>query len=486
MATIQSLGIGSGIDVEGTITKLMALEKKPLTSLQTKATALDSKISAFGSIKSQMSTLSDAVDALAKAATWTAKSVASSNATAVSASVTSGSAASLSSFGVTVSQLARAQSTASSAVAAGTTVGGGTLSIQLGTWSADASPTFAAGSAVAVSVDIDAADNMNTIAQKINAAGAGVTATVLKDLSGERLLMRSTATGEATGFRVQAADDGKAAAGAPGLGALAFDNPAAGAGMAANPVLYGLNAMATINGIAVVSASNTLADTIPGVALTLSQVTTSAVDITASTDTGSMKSAVNAFVTAYNATNTMLNTATKYDPATKVAALLQGDATTTGLQNALRQLVGSASGGGALRQLSDLGISIASGGAGNLAVDAAKLDNALKNPVAVKQFFAAEADTNGGDATATGFATRMSAFTRAAIATSGAFEIKTTALQAQKTANGKDQDKVNDRLSLTETRLRKQYATLDTTIASLTALNTYVTQQITLWNKSTS
>ena len=483
MATISSAGIGSGIDVETTIGKLLAIEKRPLTTLQTKATTIDSKISAFGSVKSQISTLSDAVTALSKAATWTAKSVSSSNSTAVSASVTAGSDASLSSLSVSVSQLARAQSVASAAVASGTGVGSGSLSIQLGTWSSGASPSFTEGAGAAVSVSIDASDSMANIATKINAAGAGVTATVLKDLSGERLMLRSSTTGEAAGFRVQATDDGSS--GGVGLGALAFDNPSAGAGMAANTVQYGQNAKATINGIAVESATNTLADNIPGLSLTLSQVTTAPVDITASSDTSAMKTAVNAFVTAYNATNTMLNSATKYDASTKTAALLQGDATTTGLQNALRQLLGSSSGGGALKQLSDLGISIGSAGAGNLVVDAAKLDKALKSPAAVQQFFSAPSGAAAGDS-ATGFATRFSAFTQAAIAATGTLDTRTTSLQSEKKTNGKDQDKVNDRLTLVESRLRKQYTSLDTKMASLTTLGNYVTQQIAQWNKSTS
>ena len=76
MATISSAGIGSGLDVDGIVTKLMAVEKRPLTSLQTKASTIDSKISAFGTIKSQLSSLSDAAGALAKAAIWDGKTAA--------------------------------------------------------------------------------------------------------------------------------------------------------------------------------------------------------------------------------------------------------------------------------------------------------------------------------------------------------------------------------------------------------------------------
>lgn len=481
MATISSAGIGSGLDVDTIVTKLMALEQKPLTTLQRRASALDSKISAFGSLKSQLATLSDAADKLAGAATWNAKAVSSSNTSAVAASVASGADATVSSFSIEVSQLARAQSVASAAVASGSGIGSGTLSIQLGRWDgAGPSPAFAASSTDAVTVSVAAGDSLATIASKINAAGAGVTATVLKDLSGDRLMLRSSATGEAAGFRVRASDDGTQTGG-PGLSALAFDDPAAGSGMAANSIQYGQNAAATINGIAVSAASNTLAGTIPGLSLTLLQTTTAPVEITASTDAASMSSAVQSFVSAYNALNQMLNAATKYDATTKTGALLQGDATTVGLQNAIRTLVGQVSGGGALQRLSDLGVSIAKNGAGDLALDSTRLGTALKDPAAVQQFFAAAA---GSSDSVTGFATRFSAFTRSTIGSEGSLSGKTTALQSQKTRNSKDQDRLNDRLTLVEQRLRKQYTSLDGTMNSLTALSSYVTQQIAQWNRS--
>lgn len=480
MATVSSAGLGSGLDVESIVTKLMAIEKKPLTALQTQATALDSKISAFGTISSQMSTLNDAIATLALPATWNTKSASSSSATAVSASV-SGTGALATSFSLEVSQLARAQSVASSGVTAGSGFGAGTLSIQLGTW-AGTTPAFTASGAAAMSVTVAEGDSMSTIAGKINSAGAGVTATVLKDLSGERLLLRSSSTGEATGFRVQSTD--AAGATGPSLAALSFDNPSGGAGMAANPVQYGLNAKATLNGVALSSASNTLVDTVPSLTLTLSQVTTAPVDITVANDTFSQTTAITAFVKAYNAMNDMFNQATAYDATTKTGALLQGDSTTTSLQTAMRRLVGAMSGGstGTLQRLSDLGISIAKDGGGDLAANSTKLAAALKDPVAAAKFFSSA--TNVASDGETGFATRMKAFLSGAIGSAGTIAAKTTSLQSQKTTNGKSQDRLSDRLTTVEANMRKQYTALDTKMASLTALNTYITQQIAQWNKS--
>lgn len=479
-AAISSAGIGSGLKVDDIITSLMAIEKKPLTALQTQAAVLDSKISAFGTLTSQLAALSDAVDKLKLPATWNAKSVVSSTPTAVGAAV-SGDSAQATSFSVAVSQLARAQSVASSPVATGSGFGAGTLSIQLGSWATGSASAFTAGSTAAVSVDVVEGDSLATIAAKINDAGAGVTATVLKDLSGERLLIRSSDTGAANGFRIQSTDD--AAATGASLGALAFD-PAAGAtGMAANAAQYGLNAQATINGIPIDSASNTLVDTVPGLTLTLSQITTAPVEVAVGNDTTKQTDAINAFVKAYNAMNQLINAATKYDATAKSGALLQGDATTTGLQTAMRSMIGAISGGGsALQRLSDLGVSIAKDAAGDLAVDSTRLATALKDPAAVRQFFISAGGASDGNA---GFATRMSGFLQSAIGSTGVLGTKTSSLQDQKATNTKSQDKLSDRLTLVEDRMRKQYTALDTKMASLNALSAYVTQQVASWNKST-
>lgn len=482
--TISSAGIGSGLDVDSIVTQLMAVESQPLTAMQAKSTAIGTKISAFGSITSALSSLSDAVTTLATASTWTGKTVSSSNSDAVDVSVSSGDSASASSFSVSVTQLAQAQSTASNAVATGSGVGSGSLSIQIGTWDTSGStPSFTAGSKAAVSVSIAKGDSIATIASKINKAGAGVTATVLHDISGDRLLVRSSTTGEASGFRIQSTDDGTDTTDV-GLSTLAFD-PASSSttGMAANTIQYAANAKATINGISVASATNTLTDTIPGLTLTLSQVTTTPVEITAASDTDSMTTAINNFVSAYNAANELMNTDTAYDASTSTAAVLQGDSTTVSLQNAMRSLIGQISGGGTFQRLSDIGVQIAKDGAGDLTVNSTTLAAALQDPASVGQFFSAPTGTSNGT---TGFATRFATFTQGAIGTGGILPGTTASLQSQKTQISKDEDSLQDRLTLTEARLRKQYTDLDTTMATLTSLNTYVTQQIAAWNKSTS
>lgn len=473
---LSSTGIGSQLPVEEIVSKLVALEKQPLASLTKVASSMQTQLSVFSQVKSLMSTLSDSAAKLAKNSAWDGMLASSSNSAAVSVNVSGTTSAT--SFGIDVQQLARGQSVASGVLgAAGTPVGAGSMSIQLGTWSGNGT-AFAPGAEAAKEVAIDAADSLSDIASKINGANAGVTATVLRDASGERLLMRSSTTGEESGFRINVTED----AGAPGLSRLAFDPAAAPTvGMAANTTQYGQNAKATINGIEVQSKTNTFTDTIPGLTFTASQVTTAPVEVAVTADTEGMKKNIQDFVNAYNALNDLLSTSTKYDDASKKAGALQGDSTSVGLQNAMRSLIAStAEGAGAFTRLADIGIDIKKGG--KLEVSATKLDEALKDPAALKAMFA---NSSGGAGAATdGLAVKVKAMTAKMLGFEGLISNKSDAINASLKRNSSDQDKVNARAAMFETRLRAQYMALDVKMGSLNGLSAYIGQQVSQWNSA--
>lgn len=475
---LSSTGIGSQLPVEEIVSKLVALEKQPLASLTKVASSMQTQLSVFSQVKSLMSTLSDSAAKLAKKSAWDGMLASSSNSAAVSVNVSGTTSAT--SFGIDVKQLARGQSVASSVLgAAGTPVGAGSMSIQLGTWSGNGT-AFAPGAEAAKNVAIDAADSLSDIASKINGANAGVTATVLRDASGERLLMRSSTTGEESGFRIQVAED----VGAPGLSRLSFDpKDAAGIGMAAaaNPAQYGQNAKATINGIEVQSKTNTFTDTIPGLTFTASQVTTAPVEVAVAADTEGMKKNIQDFVNAYNALNDLLSTSTKYDDASKKAGALQGDSTSVGLQNSMRSLIAStAEGAGAFTRLADIGIDIKKGG--KLEVSATKLDEALKDPAALKAMFANS--TGGAGSAADGLAVKVKNLTAKMLGFEGLISNKSDAINASLKRNSTDQDKVNARAAMFETRLRAQYMALDVKMGSLNGLSAYIGQQVSQWNSA--
>jgi flagellar hook-associated protein 2 len=139
MATISSVGIGSGLDSSAIISKLVALEKAPLTGLASKAAKLQTQISVFGTVQSQVAALADVAARIALPSAWTARTASSSAPT--SATITATSTADATSFTLDVDQLAKQQSVSSPTLAAGAMPGAGTLKIRLGAWNA-AGTTF--------------------------------------------------------------------------------------------------------------------------------------------------------------------------------------------------------------------------------------------------------------------------------------------------------------------------------------------------------
>ena len=477
MATISSPGVGTnGLDVKSIISQLVALEKKPLDNLKLQAATVTTKISAFGQIKSMVSALADATSKLTSVTGWNGVNTTSSNASFVSATATGGTLPT--SFSVEVQSLAKAQSTASAALLpVGGALGAGTIRLELGKWSVGPS-TFTPGPGQPVNIDISASDKLADVASKINGAGAGVTASILSDASGERLLLRSKSTGESSGFRLSTLEGGDtdiASAGntdASGLSRLV-------AGSTVTQVAA--DAKATVNGIAVSSSTNTFATTISGVTFKAEQVTVTPIELAVVNDVATVKSNIDSFVKAYNDINQLLQDATKYDAKTKSAGLLQGDSTTVALQNSLRNAIQSVtSSGGAYKRLADIGISQQLGG--NLAVDAAKLNTALtQNPDDVKNLF-----RNTGSGAANGIAVQIKSLTTTLLGSNGFFKSKDENLQLSLKRNSLDQSRFNDKVNAFEKRITARYNALDTQLSSLNGLNAYISQQVTTWNKSTS
>lgn len=488
MATITSVGLGSGLDVNKILTQLRAIEERPLTLMKSKAALVETKISAYGQVQSLFSSLSDAAAKLAQSSTWSARTVNSSNSAAVSASTASGAA--VTSFSVEVSQLAQSQVSASTVVPADKSLGAGTLTLQLGRWSDDgAAPfgkSFAASGAAAVEIKIDAGSSLSGVAAQINQARAGVSATVVAGIGGPQLLLKSSSTGEEMGFQMTAAPDPDHVLQADevGVDTLALDQGAAS-------MKYATDAHAAINGIAVQSASNTLSGAVEGVTLTLGQKTVAGapVEISVSNDTAAMQKAVEGFVSAYNATNQMISNLTSFDSEAdpgRGGALLQGDATVLALQNQMRRLVGGAAGdAGMFGHLSDLGIGVPKSVGGkvistNLEIDSVKLKAALTaDPVKVASLFT----TDTGNTDTEGVALKFRRMASAVLGSGGAFASKSEALTTQKTSLTKEQERVAVRVDAWEARLRKQYTALDTTMSKLNSLNSYISQQVEQWNK---
>lgn len=480
MATITSTGIGSGLDVNAIVTELMAIEARPLNLLQQSASSLNTQLSAIGTLQSRMASLRDASNALTSVTLWNQTIATSSNAAAVKVSTASGAAAG--NYAVSVQRLASQQTLASQAFASsGATVGEGTLRIELGSWVGEPAPTGFTPKAGATAVDITIGPgetSLEAIRDKINGAGAGVTATIINDANGARLSMRSTATGEANAFRVTAtetSDDGNAATGLSTLGYTAT---------AASPMSRtqtATNAQATINGIEVASASNTLEGVADGLTLTLQQVTTSAAEVKVAPDTEAVKKNIETFVNAFNDVANYIREQTKYNADTKVGGTLQGDRLVGSLQSQLRAIVNEgSSASGTFERLTDIGISFTS--TGTLSINGGKLTDALGNLPELRKVLAAD----GTDSASSGFIDRFKDFATSVLGTEGAFENRNKSLKGQLTLNSKSQESMERRLAQTEERLRRQYQALDTAMSQLSGTSAYLTQQLDMLAKTSS
>ncbi|SEL45791.1 flagellar hook-associated protein 2 [Roseateles sp. YR242] len=466
--TITSTGVGSGLDVDSIVSKLVALEKQPAVDLQDRTSTIKTQISAYGKIQSAMSAMRDAASKLTTPTTWSALTATSSDSSM--ATVTAGSGSGAGSYALSVTQLAAAQSISSKAMASTDTVGAGTMTIELGQWGGtEASPTFTSQNGkTPISITVSATDTLASVRDKINASGAGVLASVVTDATGSRLVIRSQDTGEANGFRVTTADADGTNGDASGLSALAYDPTASIKSMTQNAAAQ--NAKLTINNMEISSATNTIENAVDGLSVNILKKGDSTV--TVGQDKDAVKKSINDFVTAYNTLMNLMRDNTKYDDSNKTAGTLQGDSTAVNLQMQLRNITSTGSTlGGAYARLSDLGLNI--GTAGTITVDDTKLTSALGHISDLKQLFMGTDSTNAAN---NGIATRWRAFADQVTGMDGSITSRTAGLQSRVTANDKRVDELNDRAASYEKRIRAQYTALDTQMAKLNDMSSYVSK----------
>src|SRR5690606_5249993 len=255
------------------------------------------------------------------------------------------------------------------------TVGTGKLTIQFGSYSeADGSFTANADKA-AKTIEIEPGNaTLAGVRDAINAADAGVTATIINDGVGYRLVLAAKDTGLANAMRISVSDDGGS-----GLAALAYDASGDGPSNLTETV-QARNAELTIDGIAISKASNTISDAIYGVTLNLLDQAEKTISVSITRDNSGTKTAVDNFVKAYNDLYGMLSNMSAYNAETKQAGVLQGDSTIRSMQTSLRTMMSTAldSAGGGLSRMSDIGVTIQVDG--KLKVDSAKLQKAIDDP----------------------------------------------------------------------------------------------------------
>jgi flagellar hook-associated protein 2 len=370
------------IDVPVLVSQLMTVAQEPLTLLQANEASYQAKLSAYGSIQSALSTFQTAMSGLSNAKTFQALTANSSDSSVVTASVSNSAVPG--SYSLSVTNLAQAQqlvaagqTSETAAIGSGAsttltfnfgTIAGGTLAN--GTYTG---ATFTPSGSGSKTVTIDSSNNsLQGIAAAINAANIGVSASIVNDGSGTpyRLTLASTASGIANSMQISVAGDSA-------INSLLSEDPSNNSGQSLTQTSAAQNANFTLNGISITQPSNTVTSAINGVTLNLLGTSTSPVTVSVAQNTSAMTTAVNNFVSAYNALDQTLLTSTAYNAATGQGAELQGDPTAMMLEEQIRSVLNVSvnSAGSALTSLPDIGVTFQQSGL--LAVDSTTLNNAI-------------------------------------------------------------------------------------------------------------
>ncbi|MGB0466194.1 MAG: flagellar filament capping protein FliD [Pontibacterium sp.] len=290
---ISSLGAGSGIDVSSLVDSLVAVEKAPQsTRLEARKETLDAQISAYGVLKSSLSEFQAVLKPLVDADTFNARAVSFPDTDVITPNQLDANAQA-GSYQVEVLAVAQSQSLASAKVAdPGDVLGAGDITIRFGAW--DSYTDLGGpvgftqnGDKEALTLSLDADDSLNDLADKINAADAGLQASVIKTDSEYQLLLTSPSGAEnAIEITADAA-----------LSQFSFQEGDAGLLQTQAAV----DASLKVNGLAVSRSTNEIDDVIQGLSFTLNKAgVDETINFSISDDKETGEQAIRDFVEAYN------------------------------------------------------------------------------------------------------------------------------------------------------------------------------------------
>lgn len=460
---VKTLGAGSGIDIPGLVSQLVAANFQAKNgALNRQNQTLSAQISAASTLKSDITSFAEGLTTLAKGGSVSAQAT-SSDPSVVRASAISGARLSGVATQLEVRQLAQSQATASAPRADRTTpIGTGTLALQFGTatTSGGAITGFTAGSSAAVNITIDTSNSsLDGIAAAINAANAGLTASIVTDSSGARLALKGK-TGEAQAFTLTATED----VGAEGLAQLNI-------GVGSSIGTAAQDAIVAVDGTALKRSTNSISDLVDGVKLDLVTAKPgTTISLTSSTPTDALKRVVTDYVAAFN--NLVANVKAQTNA---IDGPLRGDSAARNFGAALGRLnltqLSNPTTSGAPRTLAEIGIS--TNRDGTISVRTAQLDAALKDfPEAVEALFA-----DGTGATGGGLAAAFQSIADAATSTTIGLGATIDRYTKQQTTIAEQRDRVASETEAFRTRLTRQFSSSDARVAAYRQTQSFLTQQ---------
>jgi flagellar hook-associated protein 2 len=454
MASSTVSGIGSGIDTQSIVKALVDAEKAPKQAqIDKQTTTTSTTLSGLSIIKSALDTYRAAIAKLNTATAFGSISGASSDEKI--AKTTVNDAATNGTYALEVTQLATA-----SKIATGVFAGGASSVVNSGT---EATTLTISQSGNDYGVVIEPGATLQETRDAINTQlkSKNISANILTDANGSRLVLSSNTTGKGTDLTLSGADE-----------------------LSKNYVVTTVpqNAEYTLDNVKMESASNSVSSVVSGVNLEL--LTEGKSTITVSTSTAQLKTSAQAFVSAYNALMTAINTQTKVTAtatatggSTTTAGALTGDATMRSLVTSVRnELVSGESGSGAsgLSMLSQLGINTDKT-TGLLAIDDAKWDKG------VKAFGSEVAELFTGK---NGIINRMTSATDAFAKSGGVLAQRQTSLTDSLDSLKTDQEDLDRRIATLQTTLTAKYTAMDTLVAQLNATSKSIMTTLNALNKT--
>jgi len=339
MPAVTSTGLGSGLQVNDIVTAIIDAEKVPVQSkIDSDAELATAQISAFGSINSALSTFKDSYKDLSKTSTFSAVSISSSDSDVLTA--TAGVGAQTGVFDIEVKEKAQAQSLASASFTSpNDTLGTGTLTIRFGTYDTPGTTFTLNADTTIQTITVDSTNNtLSTFRDSINAdEDNGMSASIINDGSGYRLVLTSDNTGEKNAMEIVASDDdGDHTDNTTGISRLIYNatDKNVTQTVAAN------DAEIVMNGITITRDNNEIESVITGVTISLLDTKPGEdIRLNINSDTSTVESEIKAFVENYNTLVSQLNEFTKVDSSNGEKGVLVGDATVRGIENQLRGIL---------------------------------------------------------------------------------------------------------------------------------------------------
>lgn len=470
MAAISALGVGSNLDLNSLLTQLQTAEQVPLDAINKQASSYQAKLSAYGQVQSVVSAYQAAAKKLGDATTFGVVKASVGSTDVMSVSTASNAVPG--NYSINVGTLATAQSLVSGQVAdqkAAIGSGGGDIVFDFGealATDATATPTSTK------KVTIAANASLQDIRDAVNKAGIGVTASIINDGSSApyRLVLTSDKTGTQSTMRVSSANTDL-------NNLVAFDPAPTATGNAMDQKVPPANATLKVNGIDIVSQSNAVVDAAQGVTMNLTKTGTTSLTVTRDND--SIKSAIQAFVTAYNNIQSTAKSLTAFDTSAGTSAALTGDGTLRSIQQRLRSMLGGTmpNGNGGTITLADIGIKFDAKD-GTMSVDDTKLTKALNtNLGGVTAMFSSTTDAGG-------IGKRVTDYVDGLTKTNGTLKNAQDGIAKTLKVLEKNYSNVQDRITANMDRYKTQFTQLDLMVSQMNRTSSYLTQQFTALSNS--